>query len=339
MPTKSAKYVWTIFPTFSETESIIGTLSRIRTAEARATILSIMEKDLKLIECRWIIYQTEVSTDGKLHFQGAIAFETARSFRATLKRFPRGTHLEIMKGSCKQSKIYCSKTESRATGADFLHFENGTMPTPGARTDLADLLIYSRTHTPLEIWEQFPTGMARNYRAVGAYQNARIRRQSRRPQTWVFWGDTGTGKSWKCINLASNGGTQLLGDTDFYSILTPGAGTTRLWLDGYLGQKAIVIDDFQGEIDYRTFLKMLDEYPLLLEVKGGVVNWCPTHIYISSNKHPRDWYPLQKYEGGPLERRLNTDTTGHITHLDKPFISAATLFGIPSTSVSQESWP
>lgn len=38
-------------------------------------------------------------------------------------------------------------------------------------------------------------------------------------------------------------------------------------------------------------LKMLDKYPIMVDIKGGRVPFLFSKIYITSNVDPKDWYP------------------------------------------------
>lgn len=80
------------------------------------------------------------------------------------------------------------------------------------------------------------------------------------------------------------------------------------WFDGYLGHKTALFDDFRGDasgITYSFLLQLLDRYPLRVEVKGGMVEWVPETIIITSNDDPRYWYPMES-NLAPLFRRLTT---------------------------------
>lgn len=93
----------------------------------------------------------------------------------------------------------------------------------------------------------------------------------------VFWGKTGTGKSRRAWEEAG------------FSAY-PKAPTSKFW-DGYQGQQNVVIDEFRGIIEISHFLRWMDRYPLLVEVKGTSVVCCAEHIWITSNLSPRQWYP------------------------------------------------
>ncbi len=118
---------------------------------------------------------------------------------------------------------------------------------------------------------------------------------------------------------ASQGEDGVFGSNDYFVMNTPPSASSIPWVDGYHGQEDVVIEDFAGEIYFRTLLRMLDHYPSLMQIKGSFVQWAPKRIWISSNKHPRDWYPTEGYEGGPLERRLESYSTGHIYNKSVPW--------------------
>ena len=71
------------------------------------------------------------------------------------------------------------------------------------------------------------------------------------------------------------------------------------WWDGYSGQETVVLDDFK---DYAMPLvelqRLLDWYPLWVEVKGGSVPMMAKRYVLTSNTSPDDWY-----QGGPTSHR------------------------------------
>lgn len=79
---------------------------------------------------------------------------------------------------------------------------------------------------------------------------------------------------------------------------------TKFWC-GYRGQEHVVIDEFRGGIDIAHLLRWLDRYAVTVEVKGSSRALCATHYWITSNIHPRFWYPeLDSETYAALERRL-----------------------------------
>lgn len=116
----------------------------------------------------------------------------------------------------------------------------------------------------------------------------------------VYWGLTGVGKSHRAWQEAG---------IDAY----PKLPTTKFW-DGYRGHKNVVIDEFRGNIEVSHLLRWFDKYPVIVEVKGGAVVFKAQQIWITSNLHPREWYPtLDDATRDALMRRLN------VVEIIKPF--------------------
>lgn len=91
----------------------------------------------------------------------------------------------------------------------------------------------------------------------------------------VFYGKTGTGKTRTVMEMK-----------DIYKLDM----SNNIWFDGYTNQKNLLIDDFYGWIRFGQLLNILDGYKLRLDKKGsfGWAHW--NNVYITSNKHPSNWY-------------------------------------------------
>lgn len=114
----------------------------------------------------------------------------------------------------------------------------------------------------------------------------------------VFWGSTGTGKSrdaWASAGMEA------------YSK----SPSTKFW-DGYRGAEHCVIDEFRGDIGISHLLRWLDRYPVNVEIKGSAIPLFVRRFWITSNLHPREWYPtLDPQTSDALMRRLE------IVHYDQ----------------------
>lgn len=62
------------------------------------------------------------------------------------------------------------------------------------------------------------------------------------------------------------------------------------WWDGYADHQAVVIDEFYGWLPFDLLLRLCDRYPLLVESKGGQVNFVAKTIVITTNQIPALWY-------------------------------------------------
>ena len=111
----------------------------------------------------------------------------------------------------------------------------------------------------------------------------------------VYWGPTGTGKS-----FAANYEATQAGETPYYK-------ERGDWWDGYYGQKYVIIENFDTTIDYYDLLALTDQYPHKVQTKGGYTNFIATDIWITSNKPIPEWFNNEKNTDALL-RRLTTYT-------------------------------
>lgn len=238
-------------------------------------LFSELPQDLK-----FVCWQLEQGEQGTRHFQGYCIctgpFSMGRVKRAL---GCDSAHLEPARGTHEQCVAYCSKEDTRVLGP----WKLGDEPAgQGARTDLewvAEEVKKSRSDR--EIAQERPTVFMRYFKGINALRMALADPPRRASiQTMVLHGGTGTGKTFwaydKCPGL--------------YRVLLPAQRGAALWWDGYIGQDAILFDDFYGQIDLATMLHLLDPYPLTLAVKGSftLARW--TKVIITSNKSPMDWY-------------------------------------------------
>lgn len=107
----------------------------------------------------------------------------------------------------------------------------------------------------------------------------------------VYWGCTGSGKSHRA-HLESR---------DPY----PKDPRSKFW-SGYQGQKDVIIDEFRGGIDVAHLLRWFDRYPVHVEIKGSSRPLEASTYWVTSNLHPKDWFPeLDQPTLDALLRRLD----------------------------------
>ena len=109
-------------------------------------------------------------------------------------------------------------------------------------------------------------------------------------------GPTGIGKSYSVHDM-------------FPDIYVVNMGNSGLWWDGYTGQRAVMFEEFKGQVQLQKMLQILDPYPLRLEIKGGLVPARFTVVFITSNYTPDRWYRNEDgsrdEEIAALRRRLD----------------------------------
>ncbi len=222
---------------------------------------------------RYYVKGREVApTTGQHHLQCFIYWTHAKTFNATKELLPQGAHIERAQGTPLQNRTYCTKDE------DF--DEYGECPQQGSRND-----IYALRES-IEAGESY----------VSLYRHSAMWRYSRAAERYrfhillhsvpnwkpvtvtVYWGDAGVGKTRKAYAE----------DPELYRI--PTLHSNILWFDGYSGERAVLFDDFYGQVRYSDMLELLDGYRLTLQTKGAftVKEW--DRVYITSNQHPTKWY-------------------------------------------------
>jgi len=217
-------------------------------------------------------------TTGTPHIQGFLYFENPRAYpNQKFRDISNGAHDEAILLSPRTNANYCKED------GDFWEF--GEVPSQGARTD------WDLAHSQLQTGSVLTAIDAQPHlipciRALERYKQLTQKGTHRDVTVIVFYGSPGTGKTRDAWAI----------DPDLYS--KPDGN----WFDGYDGHKTLLLDDYQGELQYSWLLKLLDRYPIQLPVKGGFIPARYDAVIITTNKHPRDWYYGHNYAA--LERRI-----------------------------------
>jgi len=250
----------------------------------------------------YLIYQEEMAPETKKkHWQGYAEFKSPVRI-AQLKKVLTDTtlHAEKRLGTRTQAREYCMKKES-AVGVPM---EFGTWKEDregqGRRSDLEAVHEDVKKGASLQtiVENHYPT-FVRYHR--GIERANLLLAESKIPtwrdvKVWTFIGPPGCGKTRKVYEGQYG---------SVYALL----GCSPLWFDGYQGQECLLIDDFDGSMDYRTLLRVLDGHKMQVPIKGGSV-WAQwKNVCITSNIEPDKWYDAAKWDEGALRRRLATGGT------------------------------
>ena len=268
--------------------------------------------------CTFFCYQPELAPSTRTrHLQGYFCLTTPRTLRGVKQTVfgterMRAVHLEAAKGSKDQCKAYCSKEESRDSEAGFGYTELGDFEAvperrgQGARNDIHSAARAIADGAEISaIAQDFPDTFVKYHRGFTALQSAlhakpRVREPGgvfEPPRVYWFHGSTGTGKSHAVY--------EAVGDADLY-VKPPG----NSWFDGYRGQSTILLDDYRSSwFPFSYLLRLLDRYPLQVEVKGGYVQFRASVIYITCPKSPDVLYAdLEVRSEGSLAQLLRRIT-------------------------------
>jgi len=210
----------------------------------------------------------EIADSGTKHLQGHIVWK--RSYRLTqLKKLIPEAHWE--KTKTVDAENYCTKGEIIID----------VQPAQGKRTDVSKVVERVKNGDSLQsIASENPNDFIRLHKGITALKVALQPRITTfvKSHVEVLYGKPGTGKTRKVYENDS-----------VYSVMKP-QKNGNIWFDNYDGQDVLLIDDFEGWIEYTFLLHLLDGYPLQLPIKGGTLhrNW--TKVYITSNKSIWEWY-------------------------------------------------
>lgn len=250
-------------------------------------------------------------TTGLRHYQGYVEFVTKRTRSGAQKilGFSQACHLEPSNGSREQNRRYCSKE-----GSVLYDGGRGINVTQGTRTDLEEVKhILDSGGSIRDVAETNFSLFCRYHNSLQRYALLVSEPRNYRTQCIWIYGRPGTGKS-RWIHESNCG----LGPRPTYWMPRPQAD----WWDGYTGQPFVAIDDFDGSMPRTFLLRILDRYPLKVPYKGGFTEFRARVVFITSQRHPDDYYPLADgNEKAAIRRRIDElYDTSRIDWQDNPII-------------------
>lgn len=220
---------------------------------------------------RYLVAGEEVGECGTPHLQGYCELMSSTAFMTVKEMIPRAW-LCYRKGSAKQANAYCIKD-------DKIHIQMGEMSQPGERNDIKEFTdALKRGMSMEEAAREMPLPYIKFHRGFEKLARMYIPDRSEVPEVIVYWGDAGCGKS----ALSREG----MVDPYVWS------SAQKEWFDCYFGQRDVILEEFRGEIPFPTMLQLLDRYNTRVPVKGDFTKFSSGRIHITSDTHPKYWYPL-----------------------------------------------
>lgn len=237
----------------------------------------------------YAVVAKEVGEQGTPHLQVALTFRVAKR-RTTVSKLPGMARawLEPTKDLVAW-RNYCTKADKEAL------IKDGRKQ--GKRADL------DRAIEELEAGGM--TSLISNYASTYVRYSSGFERLASRFQTprdprhppevvWIY-GPTGLGKS-RFVHEA---------EQDLWVSLS-----THKWWDGYVQQRAILIDDMRASwAPFNELLRVLDRYPYRAEKKGGTIQVNSPRIYITTQFPPHVLYNPENRTGEDIKQLLRRITT------------------------------
>lgn len=257
------------------------------------TVNNYTEEDVKyfmseLPLVKYIVFQRERGNEKETpHLQGYLELERSRKL-CWMKNLHKTAHWEIRKGSQKQAIDYCTKEETREQGTE--PFERGGKSNAnGVRKDSFSVNVLTSERrgeiieeirckrmriSDISSFEMQDTGLMRAVETVCKDMPGPFRPELR---VITIIGPTGIGKSWSIQSLFPEGVCKWIN------------GNSGCWFSD-VDKEVCLFDEFAGQIAIERFLKLIDPYPMQIEVKGGMRPCYWKTIFICSNVTPTCWY-------------------------------------------------
>ena len=192
-------------------------------------------RDHLAVQAVYVCYQPEIGASGTAHLQGLCVFQNPRTLAGVKRYISDRVHLEVMRGTFAEAHAYCTKEDTRDTGASFGIVEHGTKPDgpgQGARSDLALIgQCVSEGQSLAAIAQAYPADFIRYHAGIRALQALSGKPRTWKTRIWWYYGSTGTGKSHAA---------RLQFEDAYWK------NPTHTWWDGYdPGQESVIIDDYR----------------------------------------------------------------------------------------------
>ncbi|UPW41515.1 replication associated protein [Myodefec virus RodL3_773] len=274
----------------------------------------------KAEKCKFIVGQLEMGHETEhQHLQFYVQLSRSQRLNWLKRNISEEAHWEAAKGTAKQCYDYCTKEDTRVAGP----WQVGEWATQGQTRGLSQAVeCINSGGTLRDVAEQFPEVYIRHARGLKDWVHTVGNKGPRQigedgPEVWVFWGRSGTGKSRRARDDWPEAYWKL---------------NNARWWDGYAGHETVIFDDFKGSsLTLHDFQRIIDRYPIDVEVKGGTTPLSATRYVFTSNKHPADWYSAEADPEGTVMRRVNEFCAdrGRLIH----------FVGAPGTATQREATP
>lgn len=249
------------------------------------------EEKLKgeLPHVKYIVFQREHGhKEGTPHLQGYLELDRNMRLSFLQKNINGRATWLIRLGTQQQAIDYCTKEDTR--DPDTKPFErgekanaNGVRKTQNSasvldcdrRAELIDKVRRKEIRiSDISSFEMQDRALMQTLEVVCKDLAGPLREDLR---VITIIGPTGVGKSWSVHKLFPEGVCKWIN------------GNSGCWFSE-VDKEVCLFDEFAGQIAIERFLKLIDKYPMQIEVKGGMRPCYWRTVFICSNVTPECWY-------------------------------------------------
>ncbi len=233
---------------------------------------------------RYGIFQLEKGASGTPHYQGYFEFSQPMRMAALKKLFYRA-NWRARKGTRDQARTYASKSKTKI--GPCIEFGIWNPKGAGNRSDLQAVVDLIAAQSDLRtVVTSHPTVFIKYHRGIEKLFQYYKPPRSGAIRVILLFGPTRSGKT---FDTYEKWGSSLYRKN-----------CTNKWFDRYQGEETLLLDDFgpsREKLPVELLLTVLDQYsPLYLEIKSGTIELLSKVIVVTSNLHPKLWYPAIKDE-------------------------------------------
>lgn len=251
-------------------------------------------------KCKYMVIGKEVGKTGVPHLQGYMQLEKATRGQ-TIKNQSKVLRLWMgIANAPEKADKYCKKDGDFETigEIDLNSSVKAGSKKGGASTKATWQQLYVDIKNGMsfdDCMEKYPAMVMQTRNAVLAECIRFAPKRDFKTCVHVYIGESGAGKT-----------TRARIDAPDAFMVTPGM---QHWFDGYNGRSDVIIDEMRkGQYSVGTLLSMMDQHPCSVQVKGGMVNFAPKTLVITSNIAPNQWYKEDTMDHATrtaLWRRIN----------------------------------
>lgn len=216
----------------------------------------------------YIVIGKEVGSEGTPHLQGYGELKSRRQMKF-LKTISIRCHWEKLKSTAIAASNYCKK--------DGVWSERGTLSiNESGKKELCEWIKFIQEKNMREMLAAPPN--ISTIKVMEKYLTYCEKERNYKPEVTWIWGASGCGKSRMAQDLAG---------TDAYW------KDGEKWWDGYDSHESVILDDFRASnMKFNYLLRLLDRYPMRVEVKGGYRQMISKKIFVTTIVHPQNVYQL-----------------------------------------------
>lgn len=235
--------------------------------------------------------EEKTETTGTLHLQGYLEFhkQERRAAVTAMMGSNGAVHLEPRRGTREQARDYCGKPGKEGVIVNGIHeFGDWDAGGQGARNDLYRAIEAAKKEGIEHVKDAYGNEYVKFHR--GLEKIAKKTERKWKPHVVWLWGKTGVGKSLAAAQYVEEVQKE---NKEWKAGWKSGNGK---WFDGYDGEEILIWDEYRMNKDWADddMLRLLDRYPLKVEIKGGYVPMLAKVIIFTSSNPPTCWIESNK---------------------------------------------